>query len=83
MGFVEHVRAPEGSPLLAQQLLLDPLQQFLAHGCHLARATDVLLSEGRTKFEPLEPFRSYEVPSMWPISHQVAGVVVLREQAVR
>ncbi len=37
--FIEHVAAPSPGPVLTLQRLLDPLQQLLADGCHLARDT--------------------------------------------
>ena len=91
-GFVEHVAADRGSGLEAQQLLLDPLQQALAGGCHLHRETDTLVSaamstlsggggggggEGGALFaRELVPPERYLVWRMWPIVQQVAGVVV-------
>jgi len=35
--FLEHVAAAEGTPLRYWQNMLDPLQQFVADGCHLHR----------------------------------------------
>ena len=91
-GFVEHVAADRGSALETQQLLLDPLQQALAGGCHLHRETDTLVSaatrtlaaggaagggEGEALFaRELAPPERYQVWRMWPIAQQVAGVVV-------
>ena len=91
-GFVEHVAADRGSALETQQLLLDPLQQALAGGCHLHRETDALVSaatstlaaggaggggEGEALFaRELVPAERYQVWRMWPIAQQVAGVVV-------
>ncbi|CAN6233467.1 unnamed protein product [Urochloa humidicola] len=37
--FVEHVAAPDGSLLRFVQSAFDPLQQFVADGCHLTRKT--------------------------------------------
>ncbi|CAL4967061.1 unnamed protein product [Urochloa decumbens] len=37
--FVEHVAAPDGSLLRFVQGAFDPLQQFVADGCHLTRKT--------------------------------------------
>mmetsp|Transcript_1104 Transcript_1104/g.3227 ORF Transcript_1104/g.3227 Transcript_1104/m.3227 type:complete len:184 (-) Transcript_1104:32-583(-) len=78
-GFVEHVAAPEGTWLDRQQRLLDPLQQRVAHNCHLHRDIDdmLLASAG-----PGRPFREvlrcarYVDEDMWPISQQVSGVLV-------
>ena len=90
-GFVEHVAADRGSGLEAQQLLLDPLQQVLAGGCHLHRETDTLVSAATSTLSgggggggkdvalfarELVPPERYLVWRMWPIVQQVAGVVV-------
>ena len=90
-GFVEHVAADRGSALETQQLLLDPLQQALAGGCHLHRDTDSLVSaatgtlaaggggggEGGPLFaRELMPPERYLAWRMWPIVQQVAGVVL-------
>ncbi|KAK3155259.1 hypothetical protein QOZ80_2BG0200900 [Eleusine coracana subsp. coracana] len=37
--FIEHVAAPDGAILRFVQGALDPLQQFVADGCHLTRKT--------------------------------------------
>lgn len=37
--FIEHVAAPDGTLLRLVQGALDPLQQFVADGCHLTRRT--------------------------------------------
>ncbi|KAF8729477.1 hypothetical protein HU200_017412 [Digitaria exilis] len=37
--FIEHVAAPDGSLLRLVQGAFDPLQQFVADGCHLTRKT--------------------------------------------
>ncbi|KAG0534148.1 hypothetical protein BDA96_04G254300 [Sorghum bicolor] len=37
--FIEHVAAPDGTLLQFVQGALDPLQQFVADGCHLTRKT--------------------------------------------
>ena len=89
-GFVEHVAADRGSGLEQQQLLLDPLQQALAGGCHLHRETDTLVSAATSTLaaggggggggalfaRELVPPERYLVWRMWPIVQQVAGVVV-------
>ena len=79
-GFVEHVvvRAEDERPLLAaSQSLLDPLQQVLAHGCHLTRDSPALIvdafeREGGGKVLRME--RRVE-DAMWPVSQIAAGVV--------
>lgn len=91
LGYVEHVAAPRGSLLEAQQLLLDPAQQKLAGNCHLHRDTDGAirrsvagLSGGASSAAfPAEPlfaseaaYERFRVWSQWPVAAQAAGVVV-------
>lgn len=91
LGYVEHVAAPRGSLLEAQQLLLDPAQQKLAGNCHLHRDTDgairrsvASLSGGVSSASfPSEPLfareaahERFRVWSQWPVAAQAAGVVV-------
>ena len=72
--FVEHVHAGEDQRFMRwQQETLDPLQQALADGCHLARDNDVLLSEA-AGFR-VRRFERLSVPSRWPCNVQVAGVL--------
>ncbi len=84
-GFVEHVRAPDGSGMLQQQVWLSPLQQLVAHNCHLDRPTDAFLvdqtassspSSGAPLFSKVEALERYSVGAMWPISEQAWGVLV-------
>ena len=80
-GFVEHVRVTDADerPLLAAtQLVLDPLQQAIAHGCHLRRDTGaeiVAAFGGDASVVRLERMLN---GAMWPVSQQVAGVVEKR-----
>jgi hypothetical protein len=58
-----------------EQKLLDPLQQVVAHNCHLHRQTVQIIEE---VFEPDAHFLESErffIQSMWPISCQASGVV--------
>uniref|UniRef100_A0A7S2NWG2 Methyltransferase type 11 domain-containing protein n=1 Tax=Leptocylindrus danicus TaxID=163516 RepID=A0A7S2NWG2_9STRA len=78
-GWVEHVAVQGGSEghdfLAIQQIALDPLQQAVAHNCHLHRETnDVILEEFNmsTKTE----VERFFVDGMWPVSCQARGVVV-------
>ena len=81
-GWVEHVRAAEGSKLLAMQLRRDPLQQRDADNCHLARPTDKCLlrmTEGRDGlFSEIRSFERFRVMKMWPVFEQAWGVLVRR-----
>ncbi|CAA7396246.1 unnamed protein product [Spirodela intermedia] len=43
--FIEHVAAQDGTLLRFAQRALDPLQQFVADGCHLARETGKSISK--------------------------------------
>ena len=79
-GFVEHVAAEDGTLLDVQQRVLDPLQQRLANNCHLHRPIDRALL-GATKksggpFTEVLEFEEYLDDDMWPVSKQVAGVLV-------
>lgn len=74
---IEHVLGDEGSALAAQQRLLDPLQQVLADGCHLSRRTDQLLLRAvPSLFARVEEMTYLDLPSQWPISKQVATVML-------
>lgn len=76
-GFVEHVAVEEedGRPLLAAtQRVLDPVQQALAHNCHLRRRTDALIVRAFGGGRVLRRQRML-TGGMWPVSQQVAGVV--------
>jgi ubiquinone/menaquinone biosynthesis C-methylase UbiE len=68
--FVEHVAAPDGTPLRFWQNLLDPLQQFVSDGCHLTRETgEVIRGSG---FSDASINMTY-VPSVSLISPHVFG----------
>ena len=78
-GFVEHVRVEkeDGRPLLAaSQVVLDPLQQLLAHDCHLRRDTATLVVDAfggpRCLVRPVQRMVN---EAMWPVSQQAAGIV--------
>lgn len=83
--FIEHVWAGEREhPILhAVQKAVDPLQALLAEGCHLVRHTDELfMGEAREGgregglFERVERMERLEIDTQWPITVQVAGVLV-------
>jgi SAM-dependent methyltransferase len=85
MGYVEHVAVDEQEParfLEAQQKILDPLQQAVAHNCHLHRYTEQAIDttfglqagETQNSSERLQHER-FIVDSMWPVSCQCCGVV--------
>lgn len=80
--FIEHIIGEEGSFLRAQHEALDPLQQLLAGGCHLTRATDRLFvgaaggGSGDGLFSGVEQLTYLEQGSKWPIVRQVGGVLV-------
>lgn len=68
--FVEHVAAPDGTPLRFWQNLLDPLQQFVSDGCHLTRETgEVIKGSG---FSDASINMTY-VPNISLISPHVFG----------
>jgi SAM-dependent methyltransferase len=85
LGYVEHVAVDEQESykfLEGQQKILDPLQQAVAHNCHLHRYTEKAID---TTFgsQSGEPHKSSErlqherfiVDSMWPVSCQCCGVI--------
>ena len=76
-GYVEHVSVidEDDRPLLAlSQKLLDPLQQRVAHGCHLTRDSPSVIRDRFGSDKVLSAQRSVEA-SMWPVSQLAAGVV--------
>lgn len=85
-GWVEHVAVDlenesenNKSFLELQQKVLDPLQQAVAHNCHLHRRTDqVISSVFETSAEFLERDRFF-VQDMWPVSCQCSGVLKMNE----
>jgi SAM-dependent methyltransferase len=85
LGYIEHVAVDEQEPykfLETQQKILDPLQQAVAHNCHLHRYTEQAID---TTFgsQAGEPHKSsgrlqherFIVDSMWPVSCQCCGVI--------
>eukprot|EP00271_Cylindrocystis_brebissonii_P002810 TRINITY_DN13595_c0_g2_i1.p1 TRINITY_DN13595_c0_g2~~TRINITY_DN13595_c0_g2_i1.p1 ORF type:complete len:534 (+),score=31.06 TRINITY_DN13595_c0_g2_i1:316-1917(+) len=71
--FLEHVAAPEGTNLRRLQAALDPLQQFLADGCHLTR--DPLPAMQSVGFSSLQTHR-LSVEGMSLLSPHLCGVAV-------
>jgi len=63
--FLEHVAAKDGSFFKRLQKLLDPLQQRLADGCHLARNTrECILEAGFSGGVEVQTFSMYSFPWM-------------------
>ena len=59
--------------------MLDPLQQRVANNCHLHRPIDrALLNATKSggPFTEVLEFEEYLDDDMWPVSKQVAGVLV-------
>jgi len=82
-GFVEHVAVTDQdgaglAPLVRRlsQSALDPLQQALAHGCHLRRDTPRIIVETFGGASCIAQLRRIVNDDMWPVSQQSAGVVV-------
>jgi len=78
--WVEHVAVRKdldnGHSLLEmQQKLFDPLQQAVAHNCHLHRYTDESILEAFTSSTSQSNIERFFVEDMWPVSCQVRGVV--------
>ncbi|CAM6116085.1 unnamed protein product [Calypogeia fissa] len=69
--FVEHVVAPEGSGLRFWQGVLDPLQQWVADGCHLTR--DTLQDIDGAQFGSVQSER-FNVASVQLISPHIRGI---------
>lgn len=73
----EHVLGEPGSFLRKQHEILDPMQQTLADGCHLTRATDSLLHNSvPVLFSNMLESHYLSLDSQWPISRQFACVLV-------
>ena len=85
-GYIEHVAvnpSEKGHFLLEwEQQLLDPLQQAVAHNCHLHRFTEDAINH---EFAIVQPVVQQEasllwnerffVEDMWPVSCQCCGVI--------
>uniref|UniRef100_A0ACD5Z5E9 Uncharacterized protein n=2 Tax=Avena sativa TaxID=4498 RepID=A0ACD5Z5E9_AVESA len=69
--FIEHVAAPDNSFLQLVQGALDPLQQFVADGCHLTRKTAENIEEAGFSSLSLNAVR---LSSAYIISPHVYGV---------
>lgn len=68
---VEHVLS-DAEPLQSTQKLLDPLQQVVAHNCHLARQTDRLfLDHSQARGLQLRELTRHSFASQFPISSQI------------
>jgi len=79
--YVEHVAVNSQYPsdighefLEWQQQVLDPLQQTLAHNCHLHRYTDDTITHELDQGKVLWYDRFF-VDDMWPVSCQCCGVI--------
>lgn len=81
LGFVEHVAVENEEPFRSldwQQQYLDPLQQIVAHNCHLHRHTETTIE---TIFEVVSHqstqllHERFLVNDMWPVSCQCCGVI--------
>jgi SAM-dependent methyltransferase len=88
LGYIEHVAVDQEEPyhfLEWQQEQLDPLQQAVAHNCHLHRYTEQTI-DSVFGVEDADPSSSrvtatrisqerFLVESMWPVSCQACGVI--------
>jgi len=77
LGYIEHVAVePEdGRPFFEwQQTTLDPLQQLVAHNCHLHRSTVNSIANVFGDNNMIEYDRFY-VDKMWPVCCQASGVI--------
>lgn len=69
--FLEHIAAPAGTVLRAFQGVLDPLQQFLADGCHVTRDPSPFLE--RVGFEYVKGER-VSIPGLGLLSPHLVGI---------
>ncbi|KAG0471687.1 hypothetical protein HPP92_016233 [Vanilla planifolia] len=69
--FIEHVASDDGSLLRLAQSILDPLQQFVAGGCHLTRETGKQISQAGFSTVSLN---MASVPTLPIISPHVYGL---------
>ena len=88
-GYIEHVAVNTENEnekdlgfLDWQQQTLDPLQQVVAHNCHLHRNTysviyDVFVGDNHSGSAQLVQSERFQVKDMWPVSCQSRGVVQL------
>ena len=79
-GWVEHVAVQQDLDnnhrvLEVQQKLFDPLQQAVAHNCHLHRYTDDNILDIFSSTRSDGKVDRFFVEDMWPVSCQVRGVV--------
>lgn len=87
-GWVEHVAVDLKSDratanlvfLNFQQKMLDPLQQVVAHNCHLHRETDRTIKDIFDSDADILETERFFISSMWPVSCQVSGVLKARKQ---
>ena len=71
------LREEDDRPLLRlSQTLLDPLQQVLAHGCHLQRDTPAAVIDAFGGASCVVRLQRMVNKEMWPVSQQAAGVVI-------
>ncbi|CAN6484534.1 unnamed protein product [Victoria cruziana] len=71
--FLEHVAAPDGTPLRLLQGILNPLQKFVADGCHLNRETGKEIS--KAGFSDVDLNMTF-VPGLAFLSPHVYGVAI-------
>ena len=80
--YVEHIAASNSSFLELQQIVFDPLQQLLAHNCHLHRPTNQLIQQhftnNTTHTTKIISQETFLIPEMWPVSYQCSGILQLQ-----
>ncbi len=72
--FIEHVLSDDRPIFRLQQKLLDPLQQSVAHNCHLCRSSREAIEE---VFDECIFHKRFD-KEMWPISEQLYGYALKR-----
>lgn len=84
-GWVEHVIVnleKESSANLVifdtVQKIFDPLQQKVAHNCHLRRETGRVIRDIFQNDSNFLESNQFFIPDMWPVSCQASGVIKVR-----
>jgi hypothetical protein len=86
-GWVEHVNVDLEKDTSAdivlfdmEQKLFDPLQQIVAHNCHLRRETDRIIWDFFKQDSDFLESERFFIPDMWPVSCQASGVLKVRHR---
>lgn len=78
LGYIEHVAVNDDDHreiLEFQQKFFDPVQQKIAHNCHLHRETEQAILEEFGQNGIVVEKERFFVEDMWPVSCQIRGVI--------